>query len=125
MLALFGAPPPQATQTLPRLSLCLHACANTACELRTSTSLCPPPLQVRVRGARRPTSAAAETAVAATTTTPDVGAPLAPRNPCANRGGGALFKKTILRAYEPPAHHPLHHPCQAFHAGSDGAAENS
>jgi hypothetical protein len=30
MLALFGAPPPQATQTLPRLSLCLHACADTA-----------------------------------------------------------------------------------------------
>ena len=30
MLALFGAPPPQATQTLPRLSLCLHACAGTA-----------------------------------------------------------------------------------------------
>ena len=29
MLALFGAPPPQATQTLPRLSLCLHACAHT------------------------------------------------------------------------------------------------
>ena len=29
MLALFGAPPPQATQTLPRLSLCLHACAET------------------------------------------------------------------------------------------------
>ena len=69
MLALFGAPPPQATQTLPCLSLCLHACAGTVCELRTSTSLSPPPLQVRVRGARRPASAAAETAVAATTTT--------------------------------------------------------
>ena len=31
MLALFGAPPPQATQTLPCLSLCLHACAGTVC----------------------------------------------------------------------------------------------
>ena len=31
MLTLFGAPPPQATQTLPRLSLCLHARASTAC----------------------------------------------------------------------------------------------
>ena len=29
MLALFGAPPPQATQALLRLSLCLHACAGT------------------------------------------------------------------------------------------------
>ena len=39
MLALFGAPPPQATQTLPRLSLCRHACANTVCELRALPSL--------------------------------------------------------------------------------------
>ena len=31
MLALFGAPPPQATHTLPCLSLCLHACAGTVC----------------------------------------------------------------------------------------------
>ena len=69
MLALFSAATPRATQTLPRLSLCLHACANTVCELRMSTSLSPPSLQVRVRGARRPASAAAETAVAATTTT--------------------------------------------------------
>ena len=30
-LALSGAPPPQATQALPRLSLCLHACAGTVC----------------------------------------------------------------------------------------------
>ena len=65
MLALFSAAPPQATQTLFRLSLCRHA--YTACELRTSASISPPPLQVRVRGARRPASeaAAAETAVAA------------------------------------------------------------
>ena len=69
MLALFGAPPPQATQTLPCLSLCLHECAGTVCELRTSTSLSPPPLQVRVRGARRPASEAAATTAAATTTT--------------------------------------------------------
>ena len=38
MLALFGAAPPQATQTLPRLSLCRHACANTVCELRALPS---------------------------------------------------------------------------------------
>ena len=31
MLVLFGAPPPQATQALPRLSLCLNACAGTVC----------------------------------------------------------------------------------------------
>ena len=44
MLALFGAPPPQATQTLPRLSLCRHACAKTVCELRALPS---PPLLFR------------------------------------------------------------------------------
>ena len=37
MLALFSAAPPQATQTLFRLSLCRHA--YTACELRTSASI--------------------------------------------------------------------------------------
>ena len=31
MLALFGAPPPASNPNLPRLSLCLHACADTAC----------------------------------------------------------------------------------------------
>ena len=31
MLALFDAPPPQATQPPPRLSLCLHAGAGTVC----------------------------------------------------------------------------------------------
>ena len=67
MLALFSAAPPQATQTLFRLSLCRHA--YTACELRTSASISPPPLQVRVRGARRPASEAAATVAAATTTT--------------------------------------------------------
>ena len=73
MLALFGAPPPQATQTLPRLSLCLHACADTVRATATSLSLSSPsPLQVRVRGARRPASEAAATAVAATTTTAEV-----------------------------------------------------
>ena len=68
-LALFGAPPPQATQTLPCLSLCRHACAGTVCAsddfplplLSLST------LQVRVRGARRPASEAAATVAAATT----------------------------------------------------------
>ena len=39
MLALFGAAPPQATQTLPRLSLCRHACAKTVCDLRALPSL--------------------------------------------------------------------------------------
>ena len=38
-LALFGAPPPQATQTLPRLSLCLHACAESARELPRVSAL--------------------------------------------------------------------------------------
>ena len=70
MLALFGALPPQATQTLPRLSLCLHACAGTVRATTTSLSLSSPsPLQVRVRGARRPASEVAATAVVATTTT--------------------------------------------------------
>ena len=70
MLALFGAPPPQATQTLPRFSLCLHACADTVRATTSSLSLSSPsPLQVRVRGARRPASEAAATTAAATTTT--------------------------------------------------------
>ena len=67
MLALFGAPPPQATQTLHRLSLCLHACAGTVRATTTTLSLSSPsPLQVRVRGARRPASEAAAAVAAAT-----------------------------------------------------------
>ena len=44
MLALFSAPPPQTTQTPPRLSLCLRACADTdcLCERRFPLPLLPP-----------------------------------------------------------------------------------
>ena len=70
MLALFGAAPPQAAQTLAPASPSadMHVLTMSASCERFPLS---PPLQVRVRGARRPASdaAAAETAVAATTTT--------------------------------------------------------
>ena len=47
--------PPQATPTLPRLSVCLHICMCYYCLFERSLPS-PPPLQVRVRGARRPVS---------------------------------------------------------------------
>ena len=50
MLALFGAPPPQATQTLPRLfSLCLHACADTVCASGDGRLPSPSPLPLLSR----------------------------------------------------------------------------
>ena len=66
----FGAPPPQAAQTLPRLSLCLHACADTVC---ASDDFPLPLLSLSSpgtsTGARRSASEAAATVAAATTTT--------------------------------------------------------
>ena len=66
----FRCCPPQATPTLPRLSVCLHTCMCYYCLCERSLPS-PPPLQVRVRGARCPVSeaAAATTEAAATTTT--------------------------------------------------------
>ena len=67
MLALFDAPPPQATQPPPRLSLCLHTCAGHCASDDDFPLLSSPSrLQVRVRGARRPASEAAATTAAAT-----------------------------------------------------------
>ena len=70
MLALFGAPPPASNPTPPPplplpTCMCWHCASDDDFHLLSS----PSPLQVRVRGARRPASEAAATTAAATTTT--------------------------------------------------------